>query len=124
MAMARKEIKRAKNWEKYKALKKKTQKGLQEWTLRLRQRHLLTKESTNPKRYWNFIKSKKKDNTGMAQSKKDGLTFCGRQNQANIMGNQFCSVFTKEDTSYLPDLGPSNIQSAPPTSTQKTYRNS
>ena len=50
----------------------------------------------------------------MAQLKKDGLTFCDRQNQANIMGNQFSSVFTKEDTSNLPDLGPSNTQSAPP----------
>ena len=50
----------------------------------------------------------------MAPLKKDGLAFCDWQNQANIMGNQFSSVFTKEDTSNLPDLGPSNTQSAPP----------
>ena len=50
----------------------------------------------------------------MAPLKKDGLTFCDRQNQANIMGNQFSSVYTTEDTADLPDLGPSNTQRAPP----------
>ena len=49
----------------------------------------------------------------MAPLKKYGLTFCDRQNQANIMGNQFSSVFAKADTSNLPNLGPSNTQSAP-----------
>ena len=102
-----------KDWEKYKALKKKTQKACRDGHDNY-VNDILTKDSTNPKRYWNFIKSKKKDNTGMAPLKKDGLTFCDRQNQANIMGNQFSSVFTKEDTSNLPDLGPSNTQSAPP----------
>ena len=99
--------------EKYKAVKKKTQKAC-------RNGHdnyvndILTNDSKNPKRYWNFIKSKKKDNTGMAPLKKDGLTFCDRQNQANIMVNQFRSVYTTEDTADLPDLGQSNTQSAPP----------
>ena len=37
-----------------------------------------------------------------------------RQNQANIMGNQISSVYNKEDTTDLPDLGTSNTQSAPP----------
>ena len=46
----------------------------------------------------------------MASLKKDGKV----QNQANIMGNQFSSVYTKEDTTDLPDLGSSNTQSAPP----------
>ena len=30
------------------------------------------------------------------------------------MGDQFCSVFTQEDTSELPDLGPSQTPSVPP----------
>ncbi|MCG8033368.1 MAG: reverse transcriptase family protein, partial [Candidatus Thiodiazotropha taylori] len=30
------------------------------------------------------------------------------------MGDQFCSVFTEEDTSDLPDLGPSHTPSVPP----------
>ena len=49
----------------------------------------------------------------MTPLKKDRLTFCDRQNQANIMGNQFSSVYTKEDTADLPNLGPSSTQSAP-----------
>ena len=50
----------------------------------------------------------------MAPLKKDGLSFCDRQNQANIMGNQISSVYTKEDTTDLQDLGPSNTQRALP----------
>ena len=102
-----------KDWEKYKALKKKTQKACRDGRDNY-VNDILTNDSKNSKRYWNFIKSKKKDNTGMAPLKKDGLTFCDRQNQANIMGNQFSSVYTSEDTADLPDLGPSNTQSAPP----------
>ena len=74
---------------------------------------ILTNDNSNPKRYCNFIKSKKKENTGVSPLTKDGLSFCDRQNQANIMGNQFYSVFIKEDITDLPDLGPSNTQSAP-----------
>ena len=44
----------------------------------------------------------------------EGRTYLLRQNKANIMDEQFCSVFTNEDMSDLPDLGSSNTQSVLP----------
>ena len=52
--------------------------------------------------------------TGVGPLKKDGLTFSDSLNKANIMGEQFCSVYTKEDTLDLPDLGPSQTPTVSP----------
>ena len=93
-----------KDCEKYKALKKKTQKACRDGHDNY-VNDILTNDSKNPKKYWYFIKSKKKDNTGMAPLKKDGLTFCDRQNQANIMGNQFSSVYTADDSLLYRKIG-------------------
>ena len=51
-----------------------------------------------PNAFGIFIESRQKDSTGVAPLKKAGL------NKANIMIEQFCSVYTKEDMSDLPDL--------------------
>ena len=75
---------------------------------------MLTIDNKNPKRFWNFIKSCKKDSTGVAPLKKEGLTFFDSVNKANIMGDQFSSVFTQEEVSELPDLRQSRTPSAPP----------
>ena len=60
-----------------------------------------------------MIKSRKKDYTGVVPLKKDSLTFWDSDNKSNYMGDQFCSVFTKEDTSCLSDLGPSHTPREP-----------
>ena len=75
---------------------------------------MLVIDNKNPKRLWNFIKSRKKDSTGVAPLKKEVLTFFDSVNKANIMGDQFSSVFTQEDVSELPDLGQSRTPSTPP----------
>ena len=105
--------KHPKEWLRHKALKKETQK-----TCRVTHdnytNNMLTNDNKNPKRFWNFIKSRKKDSTGVAPLKKEGLTFSDSLNKANIMGDQFCSVFTQEDMSELPDLGQSRTPSVHP----------
>ena len=61
-----------------------------------------------PKRLWSFIKSKRTDSCGLARLKRDGIAYSDARMNANIMNNQFTSVFTSEDPSQpLPDLGPS-----------------
>ena len=75
---------------------------------------MLTIDSKNPKRFWNFIKSRKKDSTGVAPLKKEGLTFFDSVNKANIMGDQFSSFFTQDEVSELPHLGQSGTPNAPP----------
>ena len=60
---------------------------------------------SNPKRFWSFIKSKRCDNSGVAPLMKDGILQSDGTVKANLLNNQFVSVFTDEDTSSLPDLG-------------------
>ena len=93
--------KHPKDWLRSKALKKEAQK-----TCRVTHdnysNNMLTNENKNPKRFWKFIKPHKKDSTGVYPLKKEGLTFSDSLNKANIMGDQFCSIFTQEDMSELP----------------------
>jgi hypothetical protein len=65
-------------------------------------------ENHKPKRLWSFIKSKRTDSCGIAPLKRDGIAYSDARMKANILNNQFTSVFTSEDPLQpLPDLGPS-----------------
>ncbi|CAC5419257.1 unnamed protein product [Mytilus coruscus] len=58
-----------------------------------------------PKRFWSFLKSK--DSVGVATLKnKEGFLKSDSQSKANILNEQFCSVFTKEDSNTIPDKVP------------------
>ncbi|KAL8592877.1 hypothetical protein ACOMHN_050704 [Nucella lapillus] len=63
---------------------------------------------TNSKRFWSYVKSKKQEADGVAPLKdKQGFLRSNSQNKAEILGDQFRSVFTEEDTTSIPDKGPS-----------------
>ena len=65
-----------------------------------------------PKRFWSYIKSKKKDSTGVSALKlPDGTTISDSKSKAGLPSDQFHSVFTKEDLGCIPDLGISDIPS-------------
>ena len=65
-------------------------------------------ENHKPKRLWSFIKSKRTDSCGVAPLKRDGIAYGDARMKANILNNQFTSVFISQDPSQpLPDLGPS-----------------
>ena len=59
-------------------------------------------EEKNNKPFWNFVKSKKKDNSGVAPLKSNGKLYNDPKSKASILLNQFKSVFTKEDTTPPP----------------------
>ena len=67
---------------------------------------------TNPdhpglgKRFWSFIKSMKKDNVGISPLKKngEGEAVHDSKKKANLLSEQFKSVFTQEDLENLPSL--------------------
>ena len=62
----------------------------------------------NPKKFWSYIKSTGQESAGVSPLKnEDGFLKSDNLSKANILNNQFESVFTKEDTSSLPDKGPS-----------------
>lgn len=62
--------------------------------------------SGKSKKLWSFIKSKRCDNSGVAPLMKNGVLKCDSTTKANILNDQFVSVFTDEQTTSLPDLGP------------------
>ena len=97
--------KQPQDWNRYKALKKQAQKACRdthdEFVITM-----LTNDSANPKRFWNFIKSRQKNSTGVGPLKTDGLTFSDSLNKANIMGEQFCSVYTRRTHQTYQTLAP------------------
>jgi hypothetical protein len=53
---------------------------------------------SSPKPLWSFIKSKRCDFTCVAPFSKGGNNHSGSLEKANILNDQFTSVFTEEDT--------------------------
>ena len=60
-------------------------------------------QGSNQKRFWSYIKSLRKDNTGVAPLRDKGKLFSAPRDKANILNNQYSSVFTREDKSNIPE---------------------
>ena len=64
----------------------------------------------NSKKFWAYVKSKGQEFTGVAPLKnQDGFLQSDTKARANILNEQFKSVFTREDLSNIPDTGESDI---------------
>ena len=59
----------------------------------------------NPKRFWSYIKQLKKEEPGIADFEINGSIISDNKSKADILNNQFSSVFTQEDLSNIPDIG-------------------
>ena len=60
----------------------------------------------NPKKFWSFIKSRGQEASGVATLKnKNGYLKSDKTSKAEILNEQFQSVYTREDTSSIPDKG-------------------
>ena len=69
--------------------------------------NIISPESqSNPKKFWSFITSKRTESTGVAPLKaNDGLTYSDPTTKANILNDQFSSVFnSSEDSSTIKEL--------------------
>ena len=75
---------------------------------------MLCEEDGNPKRFWSYIKSTRCENPGVAPLLQDGILQCDASAKANLLNDQFTSVFTYENASQLPDLGASPHPPPPP----------
>ena len=64
-------------------------------------------EEDNRANLWGLIKNRRNDTTGVPPLKQNGLTFSKNKTKADILNDQFCSVFTKEETTNIPQLDPS-----------------
>jgi hypothetical protein len=59
----------------------------------------------NYKKFFNFIKSTKCERINVAPLKREGFLHHDATTKANILNQQFASVFIEEDMDNLPDLG-------------------
>ena len=61
----------------------------------------------NPKIFWRFIKALKRDSGGIATLRDQGQLISDSRGKAEILNHYFKSVFTKEDTTHVPNKGTS-----------------
>ena len=65
-------------------------------------------KATVTKRFWTFVKSKKKDSCSIAPLRSEGVLVSDSKGKANILNKQYCSVFSKNNSSAVPSKGPSD----------------
>jgi hypothetical protein len=99
--------KKTKDWDHYKSIKRKCQIECRKAYNNYVSTMLNNDIKSNPKSLWSFIKIKRCDSTGVAPLSKGGNNHSGSLEKANILNDQFTSVFAEEDTTNVPTMGPS-----------------
>jgi len=109
-----KRTKRQKDQNRYKKLKAELQRQSRRAHTEF-MKEIVSKElKDNPKRFWSYIKSRKQDASGITALKnKDGFLHSDTPTKAEILNNQFHSVYTKEDLNNIPHKGQSPHQTMP-----------
>ena len=90
------QAKKTKNWTNYRFIQKQCKRKFRqaEWTyLNNAVQEGLDKNNSKP--FWNYVKSKKRDNIGTAPLKSKGSLVTDSKSKAEILINQFASVFTR-----------------------------
>jgi hypothetical protein len=98
---------KARHWEEYRSI----QKAVKIEIKIAHDRYLLnlfddTQEGCM-KRFWSYIKSQRRDKTGVSPLEDDGILATTGKAKAEALSRQYQRVFTKEDVSSIPDKGPS-----------------
>ena len=68
----------------------------------------------NPKVFWSYVKSLRREDMGVADLENNGQIVSESKAKADILNNQFASVFTSESSGDLPDLGDSPYKQIAP----------
>ena len=92
------------DWENFRKIKKAIQKESRNTYNNYVSDMLTEDQKSNPKKFWRFIKNKRADSSGVAALQKDGVLHSDSRQKAEILNNQFTSVFSKEDKQNIPDL--------------------
>ena len=87
------------NWSNFKHIQKECKRAFRKAETKFLN-NIFTKglEENNTKPFWKYIKSKKQDNIGVAPLKANGKLVNDSTGKANILAEQFKSVFTKSST--------------------------
>ena len=95
------------DWQQYKTLKKQMQFDCRQTHQKYVDDMICGDMANNPNKFWSYIKSKRCDNTGVASLLSDGKLHSDSISKTRLLNEQFSSVFTRANTSSLPNLGPS-----------------
>ena len=99
---------RLRDWKRFRRLKKESQKSCR----KAYNQYVYDIVCSDPSRGSNkmlgaLVKSKRCDQMGVLPLKEGGFLHTDPKTKANILNRQFTSVFSADDNSPLPDLGPS-----------------
>ena len=99
------QARKTRNWENYKHFQRECKKAIRraEWTY---VNNIIEEglKNNNNKPFWQYIKSRRQDNVGVAPLKENSILHSDSKSKARILINQFQSVFTPEDGSPLPPM--------------------
>ena len=95
------------DWMEYRAAKKLMQQECRQAHTKYLSDILNSTSSKGQKNLWSYVKSKRRDQVYIPSLEANGTTVSGAQEKAELINQQFTSVFTHENTSTLPDLGAS-----------------
>ena len=106
------------NLDKYKEARHKLQREIRKsyWTYLENIIDYTTDEQdrhTKQTKFWSFIKQTRKDSSAIPPLRSQGEMYSEAQAKAEILNDQFSSVFTRETPGPLPDKGPSPHPSMP-----------
>jgi hypothetical protein len=100
-----KKAKKSQNWKNYRFIQKecrrKMRKAENDYLNDIIQQGM---KENNTKPFWRFVKSRRQDNIGVAPLKDGTSLISDTATKAKLLLRQFCSVFTKEDSSQLPRM--------------------
>ena len=98
------------DWDRYKEVKSDAKQACREAYNNYVHDIISPDISTNPKKFWCFIGNKKSESKGVALLKAaDGMTYSNSKMKADIVNNQFSSVFnSNEDHNNIKETSGSN----------------
>lgn len=98
-----KQAKKSGNWKNYKDHQKDCRREMRkaEWDF-VNSTILDGLKEKNSKPFWRYVKSRRKDNIGVAPLKKGPSMYSDALSKASILLDQFCSVFTKDTDDSVP----------------------
>ena len=66
------------------------------------------------KNFWSYVKAKKKDSCSVAPLRREGVLISDAEGKANILNDQYSSVFTKESCENMPIKDHTTYPDIPP----------
>ena len=101
-------------WDQFKLLRRRTDRQIKkQYKTYVKDVIGASVHSENTKPFWNFIKTKRQEVFGISSSNVAGHTISSAKDKAEPLNEQFCSIFTQEDPTNIPDIGHGSVTDVP-----------